>query len=214
MFTGIIEELGIVKKILKKGASLTLTIQADTILRDIKKGDSIAVSGVCLTAVDFDDDTFTAEVSSETLDKSNLGELKKGERVNLERAMRIGERLMGHMVSGHIDGTGVILKKEIRGDFMEVEFQAPKGLLRYIVSKGSIAVDGVSLTIAELKKDIFSVSIIPHTKEMTTIGIKKRGDTVNLECDMIGKYVEGFLSAEGDKEKKLSREFLKEYGFL
>lgn len=214
MFTGIIEELGAIKKIVKKSASLTLTIHADAVLKDVKEGDSIAVSGVCLTVVDFDSDSFTAEVSPETLEKSYLDELKKGDRVNLERSLKIGDRLMGHMVSGHIDGTGQIVKKEKKGGFIDITFQTKKELMKYIVTKGSIAIDGVSLTVVSCKEDTFGISIIPHTARMTTIGIKDRGDSVNLECDLIGKYVESFVSRENSSRKEISRDFLKEYGFM
>jgi riboflavin synthase len=214
MFTGIIEELGSVEKIVKKGATLTLTIHADAVLKDVKEGDSIAVSGVCLTVVDFDNDSFTAEVSPETLKKSYLDELRKGDRVNLERSLKIGDRLMGHMVSGHIDGIGRIVKKEQKGDFVDITLQTKKELMKYIVTKGSIAIDGVSLTVVSCKGDTFGISIIPHTAKMTTIGIKDRGDSVNLECDLIGKYVESFVSRENSSSKEISRDFLKEYGFM
>lgn len=214
MFTGIIEELGSVEKIVKKAKSFTLTIHADAVLKDVKEGDSVAVSGVCLTVVGFDNQSFTAEVSPETLEKSYLCELKRGDRVNLERSLKIGDRLMGHMVSGHIDGTGRIVKKEKKGDFIDIAFQTKKELMKYIVTKGSIAIDGVSLTVVSCKENTFGISIIPHTAKMTTIGIKDRGDSVNLECDLIGKYVESFVSRDKNSRKEISRDFLKEYGFM
>ena len=164
--------------------------------------------------MNFDNDSFTAEVSPETLKKSYLDELRKGDRVNLERSLKIGDRLMGHMVSGHIDGIGRIVKKEQKGDFVDITLQTKKELMKYVVTKGSIAIDGVSLTVVSCKGDTFGISIIPHTTKMTTIGIKDRGDSVNLECDLIGKYVESFVSRENSSSKEISRDFLKEYGFM
>lgn len=214
MFSGIIEEIGTVKKIFKKGTSLTLTVQANKILKDMKKGDSISVSGVCLTVIGHNDSSFSTEVSPETIKKSNLGDIKEGDKVNLERALKIGDRLMGHMVSGHIDGTGIIVKKEKKGDFIETTFQVPKELMKYIVEKGSVAIDGASLTALSCKEDTFKISFIPYTINMTTFRTKDIGDSVNLECDIIGKYTESFLSREEKEKKKLSREFLKEHGFI
>jgi riboflavin synthase len=214
MFTGIIEELGVVKQVRRKGSSLYVTINAKTVIQDVKTGDSIAVNGVCLTVTDYSHDSFSAEVSHETLDKSYFKGLKKGDRVNLERALKMGDRLMGHMVSGHIDGTGVIVKKEKKDDFIDVTLKINNEMMKYVVTKGSVAVDGVSLTVANRKKDVFRVSIIPHSARMTTFGIKREGSPVNIECDLVGKYIENFLS-EGEKKRgSLSKEFLKEHGFI
>ena len=214
MFSGIIEELAKVKEIEKRGSSLRLTVRSDKVLEDIREGDSISVNGVCLTVVDYSDNSFSAEVSPETLRSSNLSGLKRESRVNLERSLKLGERLMGHMVSGHIDGTGVIKEKKRRGDFIEISVKAPVELMKYIVKKGSVALDGISLTVADRSEDRFRISVIPYTAEMTTLGFKGAGDSVNLECDMIGKYVESFLQKNGKEEKGLSREFLKEHGFI
>ena len=214
MFTGIIEELGVVKEARRKGSSLGVTIKAKAVIQDVKTGDSIAVNGVCLTVTDYSRDSFSAEVSHETLDKSYFKELKKGDKVNLERALKVGDRLMGHMVSGHIDGTGVIIKKKKKDDFIDVTFKINGEMMKYIVTKGSVAVDGVSLTVAAREKDIFRVSIIPHSAKMTTFGIKREGSPVNIECDLVGKYIENFLSGGEKKKGSLNREFLKEHGFI
>lgn len=214
MFSGIIEELAKVKKIEKRGASLRLTVQSGKVLEDIKEGDSISVNGVCLTVVHYSDNSFSAEVSPETLRSSNLSGLTKESRVNLERSLKLGDRLMGHMVSGHIDGTGVIKEKKKRGDFIEISIEAPGEFMKYIVKKGSVALDGISLTVSERSKNSFRISVIPYTAKMTTLGFKGAGDSVNLECDIVGKYVESFLQKNGKENRGLSREFLKEHGFI
>jgi len=218
MFTGIIEELGTVKTVKKGAKSATLQVQASVVVSDVKAGDSICVNGVCLTVVEFSGSSFKAEVMAETLRMSNLGELKPGCRVNLERALRLSDRMGGHMVSGHIDGVGVI-KGVVKEDIAQVfTLDAPEHVLRYIIKKGSIAIDGISLTVVDFDDKGFRVSIIPHTAAQTTLGIKKPGDQVNLESDLVAKYIERLfpgMGGEGGKGKgKLSKGFLAEHGFM
>lgn len=194
MFTGIIEEVGTIASIKKGANSAVLTIQAHTILDDVKLGDSIAVNGVCLTVTALTPLAFSADVMHETLNRSSLGKLHNGSTVNLERAMAANGRFGGHIVSGHIDGTGIISKIEQDDNAIWYTVQADASLLRYIIEKGSIAIDGISLTVAKVSAKDFSVSIIPHTAANTTLATRRSGDVVNLENDCIGKYVEKLLS--------------------
>ncbi len=214
MFTGIVEEVGTVKAV-QKGSSSFIKIQADRIFEDIHLGDSIAVNGVCLTVTDFGGKVFTADVMNETLSRSSLGALKNGSHVNLERAMAANGRFGGHIVSGHIDGTGTVT--EIKNDGIAVWYtiSASPEIMRYIVEKGSIAIDGISLTVAKVTESTFSVSIIPHTAQQTILSEKKSGDVVNLENDIVGKYVEKLILPVSDNKKQstISREFLMKYGF-
>lgn len=215
MFTGIIEELGKVLSVVKGQKSAVLSIQALKIFEDLKLGDSVAVNGVCLTVSGFSRNAFLADVMSETLSRSSLAELKAGSPVNLERAMPANGRFGGHIVSGHIDGTGVI--SNIRKDDNAIWFTiaAPEKIMRYIVEKGSIAIDGISLTVSAAESGSFSVSIIPHTAGSTVLTAKKEGDTVNLENDAVGKYIEKFLApAALGKESGITSEFLAKAGFL
>jgi riboflavin synthase len=195
MFTGIIEGLGAIAAIRPSGQGRRLTVDADFELTGSKLGDSISVSGACLTAVRIAGRRFDADVSPETLDKTTFGAARVGERVNLERAMRLSDRVDGHLVSGHIDGTGVIESREAVGNVLVVGIGVSEALARFMIVKGSVAVDGISLTINTLEPGRFSVSIIPHTAGLTTVGFKPKGERVNIEADMIGKYVERFLSA-------------------
>lgn len=215
MFTGIVEELGTIRSIQRGKHSAVLSIGASLVLSDLKIGDSVAVNGVCLTATSRDSGGFTADVMHETLNRSSLGALTVGSRVNLERAMPADGRFGGHIVSGHIDGTGTICA--IRPDDNAVWYtvQASPELLRYIVEKGSITIDGISLTVAAVEADRFSISAIPHTAAVTTLGKKRVGDTVNLETDIIGKYVEKLLRPTGDvqPQSKITWAFLAENGF-
>lgn len=215
MFTGIVEEKGIVKAVQKGSSSSFIRIGCHRILSDVHIGDSIAVNGVCLTVTAFDKDSFKADVMNETLMRSSLGSLKNGSTVNLERAMSANGRFGGHIVSGHIDGTGIIC--DIKNDGIAVWYtvKASADILRYIVEKGSIAIDGISLTVAKVSSNNFSVSIIPHTAEQTILSDKKIGDTVNLENDIVGKYVEKLLKTSDDKKRKsgISFEFLRQNGF-
>jgi riboflavin synthase len=195
MFTGIIEGLGAIAAIRPSGQGRRLTVDADFELSGSKIGDSISVSGACLTAVRIAGRRFDADVSPETTAKTTFGAARVGERVNLERAMRLSDRIDGHLVSGHIDGIGVIASREAVGNVLVVTISVPEELARFMIVKGSVAVDGVSLTINTLEPGRFSVCIIPHTAGLTTVGVKPKGERVNIEADMIGKYVERFLSA-------------------
>ena len=215
MFTGLIEEVGTLRAVRRGAHSAVLSIGAETVLSGLKTGDSVAVNGVCLTVTAQDSGGFTADVMHETLDRSSLGVLTPGSHVNLERAMSADGRFGGHIVSGHIDGTGTItaLRKDDNAVWYTV--QAAPSLLRYIVEKGSITIDGISLTVASVEPDRFSVSIIPHTAAVTILGQKRAGDIVNLETDIIGKYVEKLLQprAEQPKSSGISLEFLINNGF-
>jgi len=212
VFTGIIEEIGTVKKI-SRGQKSYIEIQADKILSDIHIGDSIAVNGVCLTVTDFSGKIFTADVMNETFNRSSLGSLKNGSHVNLERAMSANGRFGGHIVSGHIDGTGRIINIRKDGNAVWYKIEAPENIIKYAVEKGSIAIDGISLTVAGVEKNDFSVSIIPHTREQTILSEKKSGDYVNLENDIIGKYVERFLNFGKPEKSGITMKFLTENGF-
>jgi len=220
MFTGIIEGLGTIKEILPAGQGKHFTVEADLILDQIKIGASIAVSGACLTAVAIDGKRFKVDVAPETLAKTTLGKAKIGESVNLERALRLGDRLDGHLVSGHIDGMGVVKQKKPEGNAVVVTIGIPESLARYIIVKGSVAVDGISLTVNNCGRDSFEVSIIPHTARLTTIGFKNIGAPVNIETDMIGKYVERFVTAKRHPnnndtgESSIDMQFLAKTGFI
>lgn len=215
MFTGIVEEMGVLRSVRRGAHSAVLSIGAETVLSDLKIGDSVAVNGVCLTATTVDAGGFTADVMHETLNRSSLGALVPGSPVNLERAMAANGRFGGHMVAGHIDGTGTITARRQDDNAVWYTVSAAPSLLRYIVEKGSIAIDGISLTVASVAVDRFSVSVIPHTAAVTVLGRKRPGDIVNLETDIIGKYVEKLLRPAADTAPKggISLEFLMENGF-
>ena len=195
MFTGIVEEVGRIITADRKGNSARLKIEAEKVLEDIKIGDSIAVNGICLTVTSFGKNYFTADVMHETLQRSSLGALSAGSAVNLERAMPANGRFGGHIVSGHIDGTGRIASTRRDDVAVWYDIEAPEAITRYVVEKGSIAIDGVSLTVARVSENGFSISMIPHTADVTALGRKRAGDIVNLECDIVGKYVEKLLSS-------------------
>ncbi|MBI5192989.1 MAG: riboflavin synthase [Nitrospirae bacterium] len=192
MFTGITEELGTIKAIRSQSGGIRLSVEAKVVMEGMKTGDSIAVNGACLTVTEFNSSVFSADVSRETVDKTGIGKLRVGDRVNLERPMRLSDRLGGHLVSGHVDGVGVIRGIINKSDASIFTIEAPKDVSKYLIYKGSVAIDGISLTVNEVQGIRFSVTVIPHTAEITTLGLKKIGDTVNLEADMIGKYVERF----------------------
>lgn len=218
MFTGIIEEIGLVANIQRTGDSFVLTIEAKKILEDVHLGDSIAVNGVCLTVTTFSNNRFTVDVMPETVKASSLNALKHGSKVNLERAMAAGGRFGGHFVSGHIDGTGLIKSKKQFENAVYYEIAADPELLQYIILRGSIAVDGTSLTVFGVTEIGFTLSIIPHTLSESILGSKGPGEIVNLECDMIGKYVGHFLTgrtnSSNDKSSSgISAQFLKDNGF-
>lgn len=219
MFTGIIEGLGNIYALQPSGEGKKLTIEADFVLEGAKEGDSISVSGACLTAVAISDRRFTVDVSPETLARSTFAQAKTGDRVNIERAMRLSDRLDGHLVSGHIDGVGTIVHRKIKSNAILITIGAPESLCRFMIEKGSVAVDGISLTINGCTQNSFEISIIPYTSKLTTIGLKNIGTHVNLETDMIGKYVEKFLSARQNNDKDfrksdISMDFLAKAGFL
>lgn len=215
MFTGIVEETGVVKGVIS-GECGSIRIKAYKILEDMNIGDSIAVNGVCLTVTEFNNNEFTADVMAETMRKTNLGKLTMGDSVNLERAMKANGRFGGHIVSGHIDGVGVIENFKQEKNAVWITVSASQDILKYIVHKGSIAIDGVSLTVAYIDNKVFKVSLIPHTGKETILLKKKVGSLVNLENDIISKYVEKLIKHESnEKENKgsLSMEFLYKCGF-
>lgn len=212
MFTGIIEEIGTVKRLEPD----KIHIRAKTVLEGTKIGDSIAVNGVCLTVINKTESSFTADVMPETLNRSSLGKLKIGSGVNLERAMAADGRFGGHIVSGHIDGMGTIQKMRNDGNAVRYQIAADRLIMRGIVEKGSVAIDGISLTVSAVEKDWFEISMIPHTWKETILKDKRVGETVNLENDIVGKYVERLLGFEPEEEKKqskLTKEFLLRAGF-
>lgn len=217
MFTGIIEETGTLERTWRGRDSAVLRIRACKVLTDVKPGDSIAVNGVCLTVTYFDTVGFTADVMHETLNRSSLGALQPGSRVNLERAMPANGRFGGHIVAGHVDGTGQV--SQIRKDDNAVWYtiSAQPEVLRYVVEKGSIAIDGISLTVASVSAADFSVSVIPHTVAVTNLKDRRAGDMVNLENDMVGKYIEKFMLNRNEtvqsEKTQLTREFLSRHGF-
>ncbi|HBA97711.1 MAG TPA: riboflavin synthase [Lachnospiraceae bacterium] len=224
MFTGIIEETGTVSSIAEGSMSAVITIQASKVLEQTRIGDSIAVNGVCLTVTSIHGKMFSADIMAETLRRSSLGSLSKGSPVNLERAMLAGGRFGGHIVSGHIDGTGTVVSMRREDNAVWVTISTGQEILKYIVKKGSIAIDGISLTVAELSEDTFAVSVIPHTSSETTLLKKCAGDIVNLENDIIGKYVERLLSFKDNRENqnygrtdngsaRLTMDFLVKNGF-
>lgn len=215
MFTGIVNEVGTLLGIHRGANSAVLTIGAKTILEDVKLGDSIAVNGVCLTVTSFTPSQFTADVMHETLNRSSLGALRPGSPVNLERAMRADGRFDGHIVAGHIDGTGTIASIRRDDNAIRYTIRTTPAILRYIIEKGSIAIDGISLTVTEVTWETFSVSVIPHTASCTNLAQRRIGDTVNLENDCIGKYVERLLTTPNtaNQESNITLEFLARNGF-
>ena len=221
MFTGIIEGLGTIGDIRPTGRGKRLKIEADYVLDHTKVGDSIAVNGACLTVVKINESTFEVDLSPETLATSTFNKAGQGDRLNLERAMRLSDRIDGHLVLGHVDGIGVIKQQEKQGNAIVVTVAVPETLTRYMIHKGSVAVDGISLTLNMVAAKSFAASIIPHTARLTTIGLKQKGEAVNIETDMIGKYVERFLRGEsmpaGEKaaaSSGIDMEFLAKSGFL
>ncbi len=200
MFTGIVEELGTVSQIQKTKTGKQFTITAKAIMNDLNVGDSVNVNGVCLTVTKHDENTFNLDLVKETLNKSNLGNLKNDSPVNLERAITLSTRLGGHILQGHVETVGVIMDKVPSGDGATLSVGIDPGFMRYCISKGSIALDGVSLTIASISGNIIKVAVIPHTLEMTTLGSKDVGDSLNVETDIIGKYIERLMSIDDDDQ--------------
>lgn len=214
MFTGIVEEVGQVKAI----GNGTLQIQAAKVLEDVKLGDSIAVNGICLTVTGFNSHSFQADVMPETIKRTSLGELKLGSPVNLERALTLSSRLGGHIVSGHIDGTGRIVSLKEDKNAILMKIQTDGAILRYIVEKGSVALDGISLTVAQVDSRDFTVSLIPHTRQVTNLSAKREGSLINIENDVVGKYVAKLLqpadeSVDAAAQSSITMDFLKENGF-
>lgn len=217
MFTGIVEEIGKIRRIQRGDLWIALEISGHKVLQGVKLGDSIAVNGTCLTVTSFTETTFTVDVMPETMKKTSLVSLNIGSPVNLERAMAAGDRFGGHFVSGHVDGTGIIKGKKPYGNAVLVTIEAGDEILRYTIPKGSIAIDGISLTVVDTDASILTVSIIPHTLQETVLKFKNPGDIVNLECDMIGKYIERFISMRENRDTKkpsLTKEFLLDNGFI
>lgn len=217
MFTGIIEEVGILEEFSAGNGFGVMEIKCDEVLKETRIGDSIATNGVCLTVKEKSSNSFKAEVMGETLAKSNLGNLKVGDKLNLERALRLSDRLGGHIVSGHIDGVGTIvsIQEESNGTWFTIS--APKEVLKYVIYKGSIGIDGISLTVAYVDDEVFKVSVIPHTLDNTILPHKKVNSKVNLECDLVGKYVEKLFGVKDEKEEteksNITMEFLRNNGF-
>jgi riboflavin synthase len=218
MFTGIIEGMGTINGVRPSGAARRLVVTSDIPLDGTKLGDSIAVNGACLTVVKLSGKRFEVDVSAETLTRTTFKALRSGERVNLERALRLSDRIDGHLVSGHIDGVGTIKDRQTKGKLTLITITVDPALSRYTIEKGSVAVDGISLTINRCSAGIFDVTIIPHTGLMTTIRVKKIGEKVNIETDMIGKYVERFTTGREDKKPGDSRSiynnFISKSGYM
>lgn len=217
MFTGIIEEVGTLEEIITGNGFGIMKVKCSKVLEDTKIGDSIATNGVCLTVREKDAFSFSADVMGETLAKTNLGSLKIGDKLNLERALRLSDRLGGHIVSGHIDGIGEIVSIAEESDGTWLTISAPQEVLKYVIYKGSISIDGISLTVAYVDNEVFKVSVIPHTLENTILHNKKINSKVNLECDLVGRYIEKLFSPKDEKEENnksnISMEFLKNNGF-
>jgi len=218
MFTGLVEGIGTVKAITRRGEDLQLTVAPLVDMSDVRKGDSLSVSGVCLTVTEIKAGAFTVDVSGETVSRSTLGYLRLGDEVNLERALRFTDRLGGHLVSGHVDGVGRLLKKEQQQRSWILKIAMEATLSKYVIEKGSIAVDGISLTVNRCEKTAFEVNVIPETGRVTTILKKKVGDLVNIETDLIGKYIEKFFMKEQTSvpetsSSNINEEMLRKYGF-
>jgi riboflavin synthase len=214
MFTGIIENKGKVLRVGYRGHGKRLTLELSADLTDVQLGDSINLSGGCLTVVEKKGRTIEFDLSSETIQKTVLGDLKVGDFVNLERALKLTDRLGGHIVTGHIDGIGVIVEKRKETDFIHLRIRIPKAISKYVVQKGAIAIDGISLTVNECQEEEVQLALIPYTIEKTTLVEKRVGDRVNVEADILGKYVEKMLDRRGEKSKEIDLSFLKEQGFM
>ncbi|MDD3014106.1 MAG: riboflavin synthase [Candidatus Gastranaerophilales bacterium] len=214
MFTGIVEELGIVRSINRLSYGAFVFVECHMILDDLKIGDSVSVNGVCQTVVKLENNGFAVDVSQETIDISTFKYLETGLKVNLERAMKANGRFGGHIVLGHVDGTGKFIKKINQGVFELYYFSTPDEIARYMIFKGSICVDGISLTIASLEDNVFSVAVIPQTSASTNLSQLKCGDYINLESDIFAKYIEKFVSKSDNTTEKITYDYLKEHGFM
>lgn len=217
MFTGLIQDIGRIQALERGGGGIFLTVATRLPLDDVRIGDSISVSGACLTVVKLLEQAFTAEVSPETLQRTTLSRAGVGQTVNLEKSLKFSDFLGGHLVSGHVDGTGEILKILPEGNSRRYRFRAPEEIGRYLIEKGSVAVDGISLTVAQIEGSDFDAAVLPYTAQATTLGAKKIGDPVNLEIDLIAKYVEKFLRQTGRgpaRGSRINADFLAEHGFM
>ena len=213
MFTGIVEEIGVVKGVQRNPQGAILTVTASYVLEDSEVGDSVAIDGVCLTMTRADSDNFTVDISAETLRRTTLGDRRPGDGVNLERSLRLSDRLGGHLVLGHVDDVGVISGWQDEGTSSLMRISASSEVMRYVVYKGSICIDGISLTIANLFEDEFEIVLIPHTKQATTIGEKQVGNPVNIEVDLLGRYVERLLTDQPENPRSIDLAFLKTHGY-
>ena len=214
MFTGIIEDKGKVLRVEYRGQEKRLTVELPLYLTEVQLGDSININGVCLTVVQKKEQAIELDLSQETLQKTILGELREGDQVNLERALKLNDRLGGHIVTGHIDGIGVIVEKRQERDFLQLRIRIPESASRYVVQKGSIAIDGISLTVNEYQAGDIQMTLIPYTIQKTTLMDKKVGDRVNIEADILGKYIEKLLDRGDKKSGQVNLSFLKEHGFI
>ena len=216
MFTGLVEGIGIIKKIDPKGIDRAIYIEPQFSMDEVTIGESIAVDGACLTVVSWNGNMFGVDVSYETLSRTIIGNKRVGDPVNLERALKLGDRLGGHIVLGHVDGIGILKKRYNEGSSIRLIFQVPDKLSKYIIEKGSIAINGISLTVNSVRSSTFDINIIPHTANETTIGLLKIGDEVNIEVDVIGKYVEKLIAPWSNKTKEdsITQEMLRKYGFI
>jgi riboflavin synthase len=214
VFTGIIEDKGRVVRMERQGSFNRMTLEAPMSLTELSLGDSINVNGVCLTLVEKRGQVIAVDISSETLQRTNLSKIREGDDVNLERALKLADRLGGHFVTGHVDGVGTITEERKEGDFLHIRIRMPQSVMKYIVQKGSIAIDGISLTVNECQGDEIRVTLIPFTLQKTTLLEKRVGEWVNVETDILGKYVESLLGPKSDDRKDFDREFLKMHGFL
>jgi riboflavin synthase len=214
VFTGIVEEKGRVVRVEHRSQVERLTLEVPTGLTEVSSGDSINVNGACLTVVEKGGQWVTVDVSSETLQRTTFHDVREGEEVNLERALRLMDRLGGHIVTGHVDGTGVITEKRREGDFIEIHIRAPQSVMKYTVEKGSVAIDGISLTVNECRGDEIRLTLIPFTLAKTTLIGKKVGSRVNIEADILGKYVEKLLGRKGEASGGLDEDFLRNHGYL
>ncbi len=218
MFTGLVEGIGVIKRIDLKGVDRRIYVQPGFDMDGVEIGESISVDGACLTVTEWDGSMFSADVSAETLSRTTLGSKKIGDKVNLERALRVGDRLGGHVVLGHVDCVGTLKRRYTEGSSIRLVFEIPEKLTKYIIEKGSIAINGVSLTVNSVKSNTFDINIIPHTAEITTIGALRAGDKVNIEVDVIGKYVEKMLGSWKEssvsENTSITQEMLKKYGFM
>lgn len=213
MFTGIVEEIGKIQSVHQSGESIVMDIRASKVLEDVQLGDSISINGVCLTVTTFTSSAFSVDIMPETFRATGLRELRPNDDVNLERAMAANGRFGGHFVSGHVDGVGEIVKIERVDNAVYFDIKLSPTLMDYFVEKGSVSVDGTSLTVFKLTGDTLTISLIPHTVDATVLGHKRVGDTVNIECDMLGKYILNYLKKNERSERPLSQDFFKDHGF-